>query len=497
MEKKKPNIVFILNDHQAYYRHGWDGGVKPLTPHFDQLGEEGVAFTNAYCATPLCGPVRRTMLNGLYAHTHKQYFNDSESPYDEESYLRLLKKAGYDNYYFGKWHAGPGTPITEHQCKGFSCEAYGNPYITDAYKQYLKKLNLPQARHRIDYNFHPEAQSEFFEKLDVGVDYQCEDTWCGEHAVGITVTPKETHEAFFLAHQACETLENIANSKSDEPFHLRVDFWGPHQPFFPTQEYLDRYNPSDIEVYGNHFDDLTDKAEVHQMDVNRVISNKDSKLIVPSPIPWEDWQQILARAYAHQTMIDDAGGMIINKLKELGLDENTIIIWTTDHGDAIASHGGHFDKCSYMSEEVMRIPMAIKWPSVIKPHQKQEKLVSNMDIPVTILDAAGLSFTNKVHGMSLLDLILDEKKSWRTGLMSETFGHGYVERIQGRMYVEGDYKYVKFEGQIDELYHLGEDPYEMNNLAQKEEYVEIKEKMLKGLLQEQKKVDDFNDLSKW
>ncbi len=479
---EQTNIVLIMNDHQAYYRHGWDGGVKPKRPYFDKLAEQGVEFTKSYCATPLCGPVRRSFINGLFPHNHGHYYNDSKVSYDnEESYLKILKENNYDVYYYGKWHAGPGTAISEHGCEGFSCEAYGNPYITKEYKEYLEKRNLPEARHFIEHNFTPErfAEEGFFVDICENIEYQCKSTWCGEHASGITVTPEDTHESFFLANLACEKLEEIASSKNKKPFHLRVDFWGPHQPFFPTQKYADMYNPDDIQIYGNFYDTLENKPEVHMLDDNRLIS-KDNKMIVPSPLEWKEWQKVLARAYAHQTMIDAAGGRILDKLKELGLDKNTLIIWTTDHGDGLASHGGHFDKSSYMTEEVMRIPMAISYPEKINPNTKNDRLVSNLDLPTTILASAGLSFKNKTDSRNLFDAI-DMNKSWPDDLFCETFGHGYKERIRGRMYVNGDFKYVKFEGQMKELYNLAEDPYEMNNLALDEGYADMIQKMEDGL----------------
>lgn len=459
---KKPNIVLIMNDHQPYYRHGWDSGVKPKRPNFDRLASEGAEFTNAYCATPLCGPVRRTIINGLFAHTHEQHFNDSAVPYTEENYLNLLSENGYKNCYYGKWHAGPDTPIDALGCDGFSSEGYGNPYTSQEYKDYLKRKNLPAARHLVERSFSPADHDEFFAHMEEGKEYSCESSWCGEHAIGITVTPKETHEAFFLANLACDKLDELA--KSDQPFHLRVDFWGPHEPYFPTQEFIDMYNPDEIGLYGNHMDDLADKADVHKVDVNAYIS-KDSKLIHPNPLPWKEWQQVLARGYAHVSMIDQAGGLVLDKLKSLGLDENTIIIWSTDHGDAVASHGGHFDKCSYMSQEVMRIPMAMKWKDNIKPNTKVDSLVSNIDLPISMLDVANLKFSNKVHGENLIPLAKGDNSKIRTGLMCETNGHGYVERIRGRMYVEGDFKYVWFENQIEELYNLKDDPYELKNIA--------------------------------
>ena len=254
-----------------------------------------------------------------------------------------------------------------------------------------------------------------------------------------------------------------------------MDFWGPHQPFFPTKEFADLYDPESIPEYPSFRNDLHDKPENLHWEVSRPLG--DGKHIIrPNPLPWSEWQKMLARRYAHITMVDAAGGMIVDKLRELGLDQDTIIIWTTDHGDAIACQGGHFDKDSHMAQEVERIPMAVNWKGRIDPGQKDDHLVFTCDLPVTMLDAAGLSFRERVDGRSLLDLAChrDGKEPWRDSLMCESYGHGYGLTLIGRMVVEGDWKYVCYEGDSDELYHLKEDPYEMTNLARMPEYDSVK-----------------------
>ncbi len=484
---KKPNIVYILNDHQAWYGHGMNGGVKPLRPNFERLAEEGIEFTNSYSVTPMCGPARRSMLTGLYPHTHQQVHNENDPPYCHEVYLDNLAEAGYQNFYYGKWHAGPGSAY-DHHTKGFSYSGYGNPYNMPEYEEYLKKRNLPRATHYIERVFDQNsfAPSNFFNKLKEGENYQQETYWSGEHAVGITITPKETHEAFFLANLACEKLEELAKSDSDQPFSLRVDFWGPHQPFFPTQEFADLYNPEDIQQYPSFDNDLKDKPNVLKTEANKPLGD-GKNIIYPNPLPWSEWQKVLARCYAQITMVDAAGGMVLDKLKELGLDENTIIIWTTDHGDAIACHGGHFDKDSHMAQEVMRVPMAMSWKNKIAPKQKNNDLVFTCDSPVTMLDAAGLKFGNRVDGRSLLDLALNRQDvpKWRDSLMCETYGHGYGVTIIGRMVVKGDYKYVCTENDLDELYDLKNDPYELKNLAVLPEYDGLKNEMRELLREKQ------------
>lgn len=109
-DRDRPNILFLLNDHQAYYRHGWDGGVAPHRPNFDRLAREGANFERAYAVCPLCTPTRRSMLTGLYPHNHGFVtLEEAENlPTRDQGILyELLARRGYRNYYFGKWHAGP------------------------------------------------------------------------------------------------------------------------------------------------------------------------------------------------------------------------------------------------------------------------------------------------------------------------------------------------------------------------------------------------------
>lgn len=464
--KKKPNIIYILNDHQAFHGHERADVSGPKRPYFKAFAADGVEFSNAYCVTPMCGPARRSMLTGLYPHTHGQVHNENDPEYRHEVYLDTLAENGYHNYYYGKWHAGPGCAY-DHGCEGLSETGYGNPYNTKEYADYLERNGLPRAQHLIERKFTVDDfdRQNYFPKLKEGELYQCEDRWCGEHAVGLTVTPKETHEAFFLADLACRKLEELAKKQDAEPFSLRVDFWGPHQPFFPTKEFTDLYDPAEIAMYPSFASALAGKPGTLKMEASRPIGDGEF-IIQPNPLSWGEWQQILARCYAHITMLDEAGGLIVQKIKELGLDDNTLIIWTTDHGDAIACQGGHFDKDSHMAQEVMRIPLAMQWKERIAPGQIRDELVFTCDLPVTMLDSAGLTFRDPVHGRSLLPLACNgQDSSWRNSLMCETYGHGYGVTIRARMVVEGDYKYVANENDIDELYNLKADPYELENLA--------------------------------
>ena len=251
---------------------------------------------------------------------------------------------------------------------------------------------------------------------------------------------------------------------------MHLDFWGPHHPYFAPQEYLDLYNPKDIPELPSFSDDLKSKPEIYKYNHFYPIS-ENSRIIIPNPLPWEEWQKVLALNYAQQTIIDEAGGIVLNTLEELGLSDNTIIIWASDHGDSVGCHGGQFDKDCYMPQEMVRILMAISYPDFVPTNKTCNKLVSNLDLGPTFLDAAGISFNDPIDGQSLLPIITQKDVQWRNDLMCET--HGHWNNHVGRLVVTNRYKYIWNEDDIDELYDLEKDPFELNNLINNKDYKDI------------------------
>jgi arylsulfatase A-like enzyme len=486
---RRPNIIYILNDHQAFYGHGkMVGGPEIQRPNFRKLATKGVEFTQAYTACPLCGPARRTMLTGLFPHNHGEIRNETNHKYDREVYLSKLASNDYKNYYYGKWHAGRGSAL-DFQCEGFSGGSrYGNPYTSQEYKEYLKKNNLPFIKIKIQKNFlgpnHPFAIALGIKE---GKLHTPNFPVLSQETTGIMLTPKETHEAFFLASLACNKLKEISNSNRSKPFHIRLDFWGPHHPYFAPQEYLELYDPKEIPELPSFQDNLMDKPDIYKYNHFYPIS-KNHRLLIPNSLPWEEWQKVLALNYAQQTIIDEAGGMVLNTLEELGLSENTIVVWASDHGDSVGCHGGQFDKDSYMPQEMVRILMAISYPEVFPTNKICDKLVSNLDLGPTFLDAAGLSFNNPIDGQSLIPLIRENDLKWRNDLMCET--HGHWNNHVGRLIVTNRYKYIWNEGDIDELYDLTKDPFELNNLINNAEYADLLIDMKSRLKNWRKKTGD-------
>lgn len=474
--KQRPNILMLVEDHQAFYGHR-----NVQTPYFDKLKKRGVFFENTYCSTPLCMPSRKSMMTGLYPQQHGQTDNSFETNYDNlQTYIDVLQKQGYTSYYFGKWHGGSGTP-EDLGCLGVSYPDYSNPYKQKEYQEYIHRKGIPAAAMEVEVNM---CEKGWIDDVEEGTLYTFSRPLLNEALCGSLAGPKESHEVFYVADLACRQLERLQAQKPEEPFMMRVDFWGPHQPYYPAKEYIAMYPPEDIKEYPSFCDDLKEKPESYRFDTGRETS-RNRELQIPNPVSWEIWSKLLSRCYAQITMTDEAAGRIIEKLEELRLDKNTVIIWTADHGDALGCHGGHFDKAFYLPEEVLRIPLVISYPGVLPEGLVCEKLISNVDFAPTIANIAGADM-DSVQGKNILDLFTQEIPEWREAVVSQTFGHLAPWRAKAVRWEH--YKYVWNQGDIEELYDLEADPYEMVNLAKKSSYLDILQKMRKNLREQEREI---------
>jgi arylsulfatase A-like enzyme len=211
-----------------------------------------------------------------------------------------------------------------------------------------------------------------------------------------------------------------------------------------------------IPEYPNFSNTFADRPEYHKED--RLKWREQTGLT-----KWEEWQPVVARAYEHFAQTDSALVQILDTLERLGLAESTIVIYTADHGDILASNGGLFDKDAMMTEETMRIPLAIRWPGVAPSGAVSDALVCNMDVVPTVLDLVGADIPAYMDGESLTSLLQSPgDASRRDALMAESYGHKEYDGLQ-RVVYSGDLKYVAHEDDSDELYDLKNDPFEMVN----------------------------------
>jgi len=237
-----------------------------------------------------------------------------------------------------------------------------------------------------------------------------------------------------------------------------------------TGEFLNLYDPEDIPPYPSYYDELNEKPDTYNLLKDKEFITKKIYQIdkFPKPYPWSFYQECLTYIYAHTTLVDAAGGLVLDTLKSLGLDNNTIVIWTADHGCDFGAHGGHLSKGPYMTEEVYRIPFTVRWPGVIKPGQTSNKLVSLIDLAPTFLDLCGAKSAKTFDGDSLLPILQGKVQGWRDSLLCEFYGaRKDVHNIKS--VITDKYKYVSTKNDVHELYDLEKDPYELNNLIHSEE----------------------------
>jgi arylsulfatase A-like enzyme len=235
------------------------------------------------------------------------------------------------------------------------------------------------------------------------------------------------------------------------------------------------FDPTSIPEYPTFCDDLSGRPLRHHM--HRDFHHVGAK----EWRDWSIWQEILARAYGQGLQTDAAVGQILDALHECAAAENTLVVWVCDHGDALASHGGLWDKASTYTEEVARVPLAVRWPARMPGRRATDRLVSNMDVTATMLDAAGIPAPATMDSRSLLPLCrYNPAAEWPDELICEHSGHG--EDILQRILFHDRYKYVAALYDGDELYDLAADPFELHNLIDLPEYHEVRSELRRRIL---------------
>jgi len=452
MKSQKPNILLILTDQQRLSTMSCYGSTQCITPNLNKLEKESIRFNNVYTVCPVCSPARGTIMTGLYPHSHGVTCNTGEmgceinNLEDDPNLLsRQLQNAGYRCGYTGKWHLGTDKEYSYGKQNKISLpkdvgfEGHNFPghgfggFKFPEYLNYLKSNNLNQQIVSYD-DFAP----MLYGKYDMG---------------------EEATVPYFLAENTISLIDSFtADVKSDEPFFIWHNFWGPHHPCYAPANYLELYDNIKIDRWPNYgiMNEGPSKIRIHP---------RQEKM------RWEDWERFIKHYYSYMTLIDAQIGRIINHLRDKNILENTIIIFTSDHGDHLGSHGGLIDKgfCHY--EEVQRIPLLIRLPYGEHAGDIKNELISLADIYPTILEAGGLKCGN-VHGNSLFGIINNENKNWRDYAVVEFHGLGNA-LLSLRTVRYKNYKYGLNMFGKDELYDLCGDPDETINQIDNPVYTEV------------------------
>ena len=236
-------------------------------------------------------------------------------------------------------------------------------------------------------------------------------------------------------------------------------------------------DPESIPEYPSFNDDYVGKPLRHY--IHRDLVHHAPRKQWPE---WSTWQKVLARAYAQQMQLDAAIGGLLRTLEATGQSEDTLVVWVSDHGDALASHGGLWDKSSTYTEEVARVLLAVRWPRRLPAGAATTQLVSNLDTTATMLDAAGVDIPEEMHSRSLLPICSDpDVVDEAACLFVQHHGHG--EPFLQRIVLRGKWKYVAAHRDMDELYDLETDPYELHNLVDAPEHEDVRTELRARLIE--------------
>ncbi len=483
MAKEQPNILLFLTDQHRLSAVGAYGPTPCQTPNIDQLAQEGVRFETVYTACPVCTPTRATIMTGEFPHNHGMLQNteDAITPVHElpdgpHLLPRQLQAAGYQLGYTGKWHLGTdetqkmGTGIESCLPKDVGFRGQNFPGHGDGgweypeFREYLRQRGL---KHKVK--------------------PWCESTTPFRHDSpgGILEQPIEGTVCYFLAEHTIDMIDQFIDSGDGQPFFIWHSFWGPHSPYLVTEEYLDMYRDVEIPPWPNYEWPAKQIPGAHQFSITPQLLWRNKELT------WEDWAMGIRYYYAFTTMIDAQIGRVVNHLKERGVLDNTVIVFSADHGESLGDHGGIYNKGWTHFEETHRIPLIVRMPDGTGAGQVLQPLASSTDIHPTLLELAGVSCPPPVprpdrpanwpyrivhhpDGMSLLPLIRGEEVQWRDTVVSEFHGL-YDNSCIMRTLRHGPYKYgYNFMGR-DELYDLAKDPAEMHNVIDDAEYADVVE----------------------
>ncbi len=441
MPTRKPNILFIQTDQHQRDILGCYGNPIVRTPNLDRLAAQGVRFTNAFTCTGVCTPSRGALLSGQYPHKTGMIFNP-ELPggrvgrrlctYDQPitPYSKLLADAGYDLHHIGKWHIGSWfeTKPSHYGFKGPFYPGYGYPFDHPHYNRYLAKYGQP------GFVTHPARPARNTKR------------YFAEHRVAA-----EASIPGYLCSQAVNVLKRTA--RRDNPFLLALNFWGPHIPVRIPPEYLYLYDPDDMPLPPN-LGNITDHrpaivAKAHNCWGGKIL---DETMV----------RRIIAAYYGYVTLIDEQIGRVLAALEATGQADNTVVIFTSDHGSTLGAHGLQ-DKGLMMYDEAYRIPLIISGPQVARPGSRVDPFVMNLDTAATFVDLAGQPVPDVYDGKPLTPYLRgDLKHTIRREVVMEAFGH-QVPFVQ-RVVRDTRYKYIFNTTAIDEFYDIAADPFETTNL---------------------------------
>lgn len=453
MNANQPNILWLCTDQQRYDTIAALGNSLIRTPNIDQLIADGVAFTHAYCQSTVCAPSRASFLTGRYPRTTGCRQNGQSIPATERLISRLLADAGYHCGLAGKLHLASCSDgkVEDRIDDGYDVFHWSHhpqpDWQANAYSQWLAKKGT-------SWNELYTGPGNDYVKEGIPAEYH-QTTWCAEMAIDFIRQPH------------------------DSPWLFSYNCFAPHHPFDPPPEYFHRYDPADMPLPATRAGELANKPIYQQLD-SEWAHNEPGYFHVAA-MTEENHQQVKAAYYAMCEHIDHEVGRILQALAETGQRENTIVIFMSDHGEMLGDHGLYL-KGPHFYEQAIRAPVVVSWPGRFAADVRCDGLVELLDLPPTLMQAAGLEIPPRMQGKSLLPILRGESsgEDHRDHVYCEYYNAWTHSRSYGTMMRTKTHKIVVYHGIDDgELYDLTTDPGEFENLWQNDAHQIVREQLTK------------------
>lgn len=428
-----PNLVFIFSDQQTFDMLGCYGNDQIITPNLDKFATEGVRFTHCFSNSPVCTPYRGMLMSGQQSLYNGTYVNDKPLvPGHGKKFAEVLRDAGYSTAYVGKWHLQGGDrnrPIPPGEMR------YG-----------FDELFLSNNCH-VDFRagkcffWNEKGQKEFF------------DTW----------------EVYGQTNQALEYLDSRKDAQ--KPFALFVSWHPPHD--------WGKFKGEDSLMHYRY--DAPDEL--------MAMYNRDNIIMRPGVENTPDRRRMVHGQMAMTTGVDIAFGQLMDKLSALNLDKNTIVVFTSDHGDMLEFSGAQLPK-QYPHDYSCRVPFILRWPGVIEPGTTTGLLFSALDIMPTMLGLMKLDVPGECHGKNLSKAILKHDENAVDYVPLWLYSEGGFRGVITRDYTFATQKGAEHASLHNVLFDREKDPNQLNNRFEDPEMAEVKEKLWKKT---QKWMARYND----
>lgn len=513
-EGRRPNVIVVVADQLRADHLGFAGNPVVKTPNLDRLAAAGVVFSEATVANPTCSPNRASLLTGRWPSAHGTRCNGITMDPNASTMVRSMAHDGYRTAAVGKLHhQNMGWPFEDEQ--RVEIQATDPLLLSEGHRDAVEFDREPgwdrwenRADHEAAFIRMPKdyygyqdvdlvighgdnpgghylhwALERGLDPRTVGGAANAVAAYSGWNQVYETAVPAELHPSAYIAEKAVERIEALAGT--NDPFFLFVSFPDPHHPFSPPAGYSDLYRPDDIPLpVGFNQDHSASPEHIRALAEHRGEPGQDSTMTWA--VTEDQYRHAAAAQYGLITLLDAQIGRILDSVREQGIDDDTMVVFTSDHGDLLGDHGlmlKHFTHYRALTN----VPFVIKAPGVAP--SRSDALVSTVDLAPTLLELSGTEPFRGIQGKSLVPVLKGDARTVRDALIIEEdqpFGlPGLPGPVRMRTILTPRARLTRYFGTpIVELFDHGTDPDEMHNVAADPAHDELLRELTERMLEE-------------